>query len=117
LQPLDNVPRVAHVGADRAAESLTVDRGQMNARISQRFGGRLAAQGNILQLSREFSLDINRRAEQQAIRYARHTRQAAHAAVASLHCFPNGVAVSADRRDHADARNNDHFVLGMGRLH
>jgi hypothetical protein len=102
---------------DRAAKSLAVDAGQVDARIGQGLGGGLAAQRNVLQLTRGFSFDIDGRAEHQAIGYSRYAGQSAHAAVAALNCLPNGLAVSADRRNHADAGDNYRLVLGMGRLH
>jgi hypothetical protein len=117
LQPLYHVSRIAHVGADRAAESLAVDAGEMDARIGQRLGGCLPAQGDVLQLAGKFSLDIDRGTKQHAVGYACYAREAADATVTPLDGLPNGLAVSADRRNHADAGDNYRLVLGMGQLH
>ena len=46
-EPLDDVVGIAHVGPDRAANSLAIERQQANSAIVDCFGGRLVAEGDV----------------------------------------------------------------------
>ena len=83
----------------------------MDARIGQRFGRRLPAERNVFQLAGEFALDFDRRPQQHPVGYAGHSGKSPHAALAALDCLPNGLAAAADRRDHADAGDDNRLVL------
>ena len=100
---------VAHVGADRAAESLAIDRAKMDAGIAQRFGGRLSTEWDVLELAGKLAVDIDRGGEQHAVGNARQTGESTNAARAALDRLPNSFSPGADRRHDADA--GDHHAI------
>ena len=89
---LDDVIGVAHVGADRAAKPVAVDAAEMDAGVGQRFGRRLPAERNVLELAGKIAFDVASGAEHQPVGNAGHTGQPPNAAVAALNRLPHRLA-------------------------
>ena len=109
-QPLDDVFGVAHVGADRAAKSVAIDAGEMDAGVGQRFGGRLAAERNVFELAGKLAIDVSRSAKHQTVGNARECRSAAARRIRHAGSPARLIARVADRRDHADAGDHNAAV-------
>jgi hypothetical protein len=120
-QLLGDEPRITHVTADEASEPVGIDTAESGpvpgmprakeARIEERFGSRLEAEGDVLELAGDRLRDVDHGGREASIWDAGHAVDPAHPAFPLLDGLPDRFPPAADRDDRADSGDDDALAV------